>query len=493
MTRRAQMLAVELVEHDELEDAPSTPPPARWRPPWRWVAVPVALVLALAGAQAVTDARERARLAELAAVPGVVRPVDRDLRVLWTPQDGTDSVLWSGIEAAGAMVGLAHAPDGSQAVVAVDRLTGDQRWTTPVAPAPAVAPADGGGSGVGGCVPLPEVSRRVLCLVSDTYLEYGELSVRTVVGTLSRLVVVDTGDGAVLGDHPAPGAVAFTALPGLAVVGVPVGDGGLVVTASDLVTGEQAWRTSLPAPPRDADDDLYVDGRISLFGTAEGMGVVQSPGRMTLLDPGGVVVRSGIDARSGFEVDAATRTVAALSFAPDGLQRTTFLSRGPDVMLTGNRVTLSADDGSVPGLVLMSDTTVRAYDRGRSTPRWSISHAVAGNALVLRGRVYLSTDVGLVAVDARTGEELWRASTPAGRTMGALVTDGRHLLSAQERPDGAGEVTQDDWPGVGELVAYRFADGGEDWRVDLPGDLLGVWSTGSTLVGWGPAGSSVLG
>jgi hypothetical protein len=80
-----------------------------------------------------------------------------------------------------------------------------------------------------------------------------------------------------------------------------------------------------------------------------------------------------------------------------------------------------------------------------------------------------------------------------GRTMGDLVTDGRHLLSAQQRPDEPGTVTAlNDWPGVGELVAYRFDDGGEDWRVDLPGTLLGVGAVGHTLTGWG-SGGAVLG
>ena len=293
-----------------------------------------------------------------------------------------------------------------------------------------------------------------------------------VTGTLSRVVLLDTDDGAVLADHPAPGAVAFTARPGLAVVGVPVEGGGLVVTASDLDSGQQRWQTTLPAAPHDEEDDLYVDGRTSVLGTADGVAVIQSPGRMTLLDGEGAVVRSGIDARAGYEVDPVTRAVAAMSFAPDGLLRTTFLSRGPDVVLTGSRVLLSADDGSVPGLVLMSDTTVRAYDRGRSTPRWSIRNATAANALVLRGRVYLSTEAGLLAVDARTGEELWRASASGGPDASAPSSPTAVTCSARSSgPTRRARSTQDDWPEVDELVAYRLTDGGEDWRTDLPDGL----------------------
>jgi outer membrane protein assembly factor BamB len=141
----------------------------------------------------------------------------------------------------------------------------------------------------------------------------------------------------------------------------------------------------------------------------------------------------------------------------------------------------------------MADTTVRAYDRGTGDLRWTVRHVIAGNALVLRGRVYLSTGGGVVAVDGRTGEELWRAPAAPGLTLDGLVTDGRHLLSSQQRPEEPGDVrSSDDWPGVGVLVAYRFDDGVEDWRVDLPHGLLGVGSVGHSLVGWGSR-AAVLG
>jgi outer membrane protein assembly factor BamB len=107
--------------------------------------------------------------------------------------------------------------------------------------------------------------------------------------------------------------------------------------------------------------------------------------------------------------------------------------------------------------------------------------------------VYASSGRGLVAIDARSGEELWRTPAPEGRAMGGLVTDGRHLLSSQQRPDPSGEVSTEGFASIGELAAYRLDDGGEDWRVDLPDGLTGIWSTGSTLLGWGEDGASVLG
>ena len=77
--------------------------------------------------------------------------------------------------------------------------------------------------------------------------------------------------------------------------------------------------------------------------------------------------------------------------------------------------------------------------------------------------------------------------------MGGLVTDGRHLLSSQQRAGSSDGIWTEEVSSVGELAAYRLDDGGEDWRVDLPDGLTGIWSTGSTLLGWGDTGTSVLG
>ena len=79
-----------------------------------------------------------------------MRPVDEDVRILWTLDAGTQWVPWSGLTG-GVLVGLQRASDGSQALVAVDELTGERRWTTPLADAHADH-AEEGFSPVGGCV-----------------------------------------------------------------------------------------------------------------------------------------------------------------------------------------------------------------------------------------------------------------------------------------------------------------------------------------------------
>ncbi|WP_456823901.1 outer membrane protein assembly factor BamB family protein [Cellulomonas sp. P5_E12] len=493
MARREVMQAVELVEHDVAADEPAADgPPSRRRLSRRRLLVPAAVVVALVGTQLVVATRERAAVAALAEVPGVVRPVDADLRVLWTPEPQS-SVLGSGIVVDGKLVGLDTAADGAQSLVAVDEQTGARTWATPLSDAHTIDRGTDGFSPVGGCLAEPGTAGRAACLVTDGYLTYRDTAIVYVPDTASRLVVVDVADGSILADRPAPSAVAAVLLPSTAVTAVPQEDGAVVVTATDLVSGSPAWQTVVPPSPSVPDDSGFSDGSTSMFATADGVGVVLRGRRLTLLDTQGRVVRSDLDADMGYSADPGRASVAVFSMDEAGRQRTTVVGDGPDLELTGGMVQLSADDGSVPDLVLVADTTVRAYDRSTGDARWSIRHVIAGDALVLRGRVYVSTGGGVVAVDGRTGKELWRAPVGPGLTLGGLVTDGRHLLSSQQRPEEPGDVTSpDDWPGVGVLVAYRFDDGGEDWRIDLPDGLFGVGAVRHTLVGWGST-SAVLG
>src|SRR6478752_3029673 len=233
MSRREVMQAVELVEHDVAADEPpADEAPSRRRPSRRWLLVPAAVVVALVGTQLVVAARERAAVAALAEVPGVVRPVDADLRVLWTPELGSQrSVLGSGIAVDGTLLGLDTAADGAQSLVAVDEQTGARTWATPLRDAHTIDRGTDGFSPVGGCLAEPGTGRAA-CLVTDGYLTYRDTAIVYVPDTSSRLVVVDLADGSILADRPAPSAVAVALLPGAAVTAVPQKDGAVVVTAA---------------------------------------------------------------------------------------------------------------------------------------------------------------------------------------------------------------------------------------------------------------------
>ena len=93
MRRRMDMAAVELVEHD---DVPASPAAPRHRSVRRLLVPVLVVAVALVGVQVVVELRDRAAVAALAQVPGVVRPVGEDVRILWTVEPGTQWVVWSG-------------------------------------------------------------------------------------------------------------------------------------------------------------------------------------------------------------------------------------------------------------------------------------------------------------------------------------------------------------------------------------------------------------
>src|SRR6478736_2364556 len=212
------------MQHVELDEAAVVPPVAdagrRGRRRRRW-GLPVAggaaaLVAALVVTQTALDARERAAQERLAATPGVVRPVDADVGVLWRPDPAAQAVLLQGVDAGTAMVGLAVADDGSQAFVGLDQRTGEQRFSTPLVGPDGARARSLDRSAAGTCVPVPGVDGppvQAACLVSDGFVQYGDEGVETrKAATATRVVVLDTDDGQVVADEPVPGATALAVL-----------------------------------------------------------------------------------------------------------------------------------------------------------------------------------------------------------------------------------------------------------------------------------------
>ena len=92
----------------------------------------------------------------------------------------------------------------------------------------------------------------------------------------------------------------------------------------------------------------------------------------------------------------------------------------------------------------------------------------------MRGRVFVTTDRAVVAVDGRSGRELWRSAELVGLTPSALLTDGTHVLVAVDR-------TGTD--GVPALIALDPASGTEAFRAPYPDGVTDVEALGRTLVG----------
>ncbi len=485
---RGAMQDVELDEGTE-DVVPVPAPPARRRLRWWWFAGAAAVVVAaLVVVQGVIDRRERAELDRLAATPGVLRPVDESVGVLWRPDAAAVTVLQQRIDVAGAALGLALADDGSQAFVALDLLSGEQRFRTPlVGPDPTRARTLDR-SAAGRCVPVPSTSappvRQAACLVSDGFVQYGDEGVETrKPPTSTRVVVLDTGDGHVVADVPAPGATTLAAVPGLAVVGVPGADDRSEVLALDLGTGQVRWRFTPPLPG--ADRRAFA-GEVRVF-AVDGLVGVTIPGwTATVLSSTGQVLRASQPGDADHLVDPVAGRLVLLTSTGSGGLRSTLVQRGrADVDLPGAVLPLAVDDGSLPGLVLTSGGNVRGWDAATGDARWTSDVVASVNALVLDGTVYLSTQAGVVALDGRSGAVVWRAATVEGTVPGSVATDGRHLLAAEQPVVG---------DAASQLVAYALDDGRTLWRVPLPDRLRSTVAVDHLLIGWGgDGGLAVLG
>lgn len=470
MGHRSRMQSVELLDPVRTPDGPRprVPTPVaevrRRRRRWWWLgAVAAVAVVALVGSQSVLDARQRAELARFASVPGVVAPVGPGVRVAWRVPDALGGLVTDGLVADGAFVGLGVADDGSQSLVAVDERTGDVRWSTSASgPDPTSALADGD-RGRGRCALA--AGDRLVCLVG---------------GGAARVVVVDARDGRVVADHPAPPATSMALLAGLAVLGAP----GSGVTAQDLLTGAVRWRYALPGAGADLSQAAFTSS-VEVFAAGDRVGVSEPGWSVALLDASGHVARTPVPAVVSHRFDAATGVLAMVSTAGAGRTRSTIVRAGHDDLdLPGSYLGLAVDDGSVPDLLLTSDVSLRGWDARTGALRWTSDEVATGPALVVRGRAYVPTMTGVVALDGRSGSLAWRSSVAPTNVPGSLATDGTAILVADQPVNG---------PGGSDLVAYGLDDGRIDWRAPLPAGVRSSTGAGRVLLGVSADGTVVLG
>lgn len=478
------MQAVELVETAALEDVPTTESSERAQHGRRralWVALGVGLVAAaLVAGQSFVDKRERDAIARLARVPGVIAPVGDQLVVARkaSVEDFSGLVGDSG--------GLETAADGSQSYSWSGR--GETvRWTAQLLDATPTL-AQQGVSPLSYCVAdVPEgaeaaTASQVVCYVTDGGWRASGDGQASTAATSSRVVVLDTRDGSVLGDWPVGQGVWLVLSPGRVVVETWDASGAKV-TAHDRLTGATKWTytasTSDPSgaysgPARSVGDDivLQLDERTVIDIGADGKVRREirpkTESRIDWWD---------VDARSG-RVVVTTMDQSSLVLAPD-------LDPSGDVTLRGTVVHAQVDDGSVPELAVTQDTELRAWDLSTGKAKW---HAEltdpASSTIVMRGRLYVATGDGVLAYNARTGERLWHGSLEGGLPDGQLYTDGTHILTPV-RPMG------DETRGT-VLVAYDAVTGKEAFRAPFPKGFTSAGSAGRQLLGVDEAGSTYV-
>ncbi|WP_378099659.1 PQQ-binding-like beta-propeller repeat protein [Cellulomonas sp. T2.31MG-18] len=274
-----------------------------------------------------------------------------------------------------------------------------------------------------------------------------------------HLVVVDPKDGRVLAEHQLGAELSSleAVLRGGLTVIATSRAGRPEVVAVDAASGAERWRAAVPAA-----------GGLGGFG-AVGFGDLVAVVGVTGLDV------LGLDG-------AIHRSVSLTSYAgamprSDGRlvlpQEAATLVVGPDrdVRLDGTEVGIASDDGSLPGLTLVSAGTMRAYDAD-GHQRWELAGASPAGVVVLGGVVYVTRDGGVTAVDGSTGTVRWR--TDLRGPLLTPLTDGRVLLVAT----GA------------DLAALDLRTGAVLWRAALPSGHTDVMAFGGLLVARTPDGSS---
>lgn len=484
MARRGELQDVELLEEgDERADEEAEPgaAPARRSRRTALIAVALVVVVTLAGAQWFVTARERAAIAALATLPGVLAPVDEHLDVerRVPAEDAAELFGYAGGS-------LKRAADGSQSFTRAGR-------TTPLlGPSPALAQHDTDDIVAGSyCMPdnapgtHPSTAGTIVCLVSDGGLvfdmEADDGSLVRVPATTTQVMVLSAADGTItaswpvdVGDDPTVFAVLDDA-----VAIASTATTGTTVTLHDVLTGDSRWSRSSSTPDGAA---TTADGfsNVALFRVGDVLAYAPREQPLTLIAADGTVVRElpgTIGDGFGWATDEHGRLTVQSTV--DGKQRTILLADDADpahdVTVDGNLAYAVLDDGSVPGLLLSYDTELHVWDRSTGEERWSDDTVVsASSVLIMRGRVFVLTSRVVAAFDGDSGRKLWATTAEDGVAPSTISTDGRHLLVTLE------PTLADASPA---LVAYDPASGTEVFRSPYPAGVGNVSPINGRLVG----------
>lgn len=459
------MQDVELVEGEEKTGAApnaSADPPtpdgprrdrkARWRRARRWWLLATVLVVVLVVVSIVQDRRDQARLVRLAAVPGVLAPVDGPVHGLWTTTVATTGAITDLHDVGGVLVGGWTSPDGGSMARGVDARTGAEVWSVPLASARVPSwgcvttqrPATGQNPAVLVCEVVDASATEILGTTASTH------------ATAVHVVVLDPRTGTVLRRLPADVHASFAPV-GTDVALATTTDNGIDVTRLDPRTGRTVWTVHLTLDFRDAGPVLPV--------WVQGLGgglLVQTDAQAWELDPTGGVVRVGADppppgvwdffrtaggdmVRVGFPSPQTSGDLTYTDLAT-GATFTPPAARPPSYRV---------DDGSAPNVLLSLGPTMTAWDLRTGQQLWH-SEGSMTTALILDGTVY-SIGAGTVhAQDAQTGHTLWSVDTTT-RGANDLATDGRTLLV----------LTGND-AATSTLRSLDLTDGSEQWQTSLP-------------------------
>ncbi|MBT0994105.1 PQQ-binding-like beta-propeller repeat protein [Cellulomonas sp. DKR-3] len=450
MARARAMQTVELTE-DGAPAGPALPAAGRHG---RRAGIAGVLVVVLAGAllvgQATLDARHRADVRRIAALPGAVAPVPDEPSVRWT----LDAELLEALrletpvrltDGSGELyVGAVARSDGSVEAVGIEATNGARRWTTTLT-GTAREDVRSGAPGTG-CVVAHASSDEgpvLACLLTFHHDADGPLAPPR----RAQVAVFDARAGEVLARFPVPAqASRLAVVDGTAAVAWRV-LGAVDLEARDLTTGALRWRTSLSVPRSGtpmfgATSGAPRVGRVQLQ-SAAGLLVVAAGQETYLLTADGQ--ERGDGARQPAYVREATPGRLVLLVVDGEIGSLTVRPHAPDQVVDGAVALPTLDDGSAD-VVLTVDDGLRGRDPDDGRVLWRVAGRDSG-LVVLDGVAYQATDRDLLrAVDVATGEVLWHVPARPGRYGTGVLTDGDRLYVEARTLFGPG--------GTAVLLAY---------------------------------------
>lgn len=422
----------------------------------RWWPVAAVAVVAVVATVVAGVARDRAFVERVAAVPGLVRPLDGAPTIRWTapaaPHRGAV------VSADGALV-LVSAQDGRWLVTAHDAADGSALWSQDLAP----VQVSGFESSLVACPSRGEdVGTLVVCLVTEPRVVYSDdASVDEPAHT--RVVALDASDGEQLGEWEVDEALVEAGRVGDDVVLVTLDDAGhAVAERRAAVAGDVRWTYTTP----DVLESITLS-RVAGAKVARDVVVVEGVVTTVLDVDDGAVLTTGAPYRN-LQVVALQDGFATWAtvgggrvHGPDGAER---------FVVDGLPVPFSLDDGTSADVLVVDDgSRLRGVDATTGRVRWTTDTMLDVRARVSE-RLLVSGLTRFGVVDAADGRARWVSD--AGDPMPwAPLTDGALVLAPGLSPDG-----------TAQLVGLGLDDGVRYWALDLPGRVQRIDGFGGVLV-----------
>lgn len=446
-----------------------------------WPATAGLVLLLLVVVNTALDSRsERARVAALAGVNGILTPLEGPIAEQWRTGIEPRAGL---AESAGVLVGLDRGRDGRVDVVGLDPATGEEMWRREARPA---GPIEGWANcAAPDATDPPGPAPVVVCTIADAVVITAETTTGYVYyPTRARLLVIEAETGALLANDPTDPSTRVAPLDDDLVMSRVDGDGRAHITRTDARAAIVRWTfvSPDPIPPNDFRQ------RIAGVSVVDGLVLVDAGPTWVLASDGEILSSWSPSAGMGLGRRVEVLRDGAIYTEPVEIRddvvpgsRIVDAADGSAFTTVGYPARMAVDDGSLADLVLVKTTrnSLIAYDIRTGQPRWTTSSTAQSRTMIISGRL-LRTEAGeLQSIEGKTGALVW--ATPVERAAESpLLTDGHVVLLTRHDAD-RGLV----------LDAYGLDDGRLRWGTDIADDLQ-LFALDQGLYGWSENGVARL-